>query len=519
MPMAETPTLRSNVPLFALTGVALSVGWGIRGNFGHEFGAMIPGALAAIALAVMSGREDWWHRVAYFAMFGALGWSFGGSISYMQVIAYTHSGHSPSVLYGFAGLFVIGFLWASLGGAGTALPAVLDRERLTELFAPISAVLLAWWIMEAFVEPFLHRQGFSLNWYDADWPGALAAVVAALGFAALRGRIDRATSLILHLALGWWIAFLLLVVTLHLRMTPPRGDNWAGCLGLLAGLLVYCRRHDLREITRAALVTGFLGGIGFAAASMLKLVEVTSGYDTNWHSILEQTTGLFNGLALAVALLPLVRNGPVLVDSPRTRRWTEVYAVAFVLILVTYLNLRKSPSTWINAKAAPAAMHGLPFSVWFNLAYGLLAIAVIVPLARHLRRPLALIPASPLGRAQWLFLVFLWWMVVGNFERALVGLTAQRLVTEGVIHVNAVCCTLLILLIPDAGRNFVPVEISRPHFRMRRFVLLGTLCAVLSIVADWAIVRSLYGDRFAGYAGRAIRFGPNATTAPKPGRM
>src|SRR6516162_1657889 len=108
---------------YVLVALSLSIGWGIRGNFGHEYGAMIPGALAAMAVALFSGRDDWQRRVAYFAMFGALGWSFGGSISYMQVVGYTHSGHSLSVFYGFACLFVIGFLWAALGGAGTAFPA------------------------------------------------------------------------------------------------------------------------------------------------------------------------------------------------------------------------------------------------------------------------------------------------------------------------------------------------------------------------------------------------------------
>src|SRR5438093_6345098 len=127
-------------------GLSLSIGWGIRGNFGHEYGAMIPGALAAMAVVLLSARADWWRRVAYFGFFGALGWSFGGSISYMQVIGYTHSGHSPSVAYGFACLFVIGFLWAAIGGAGTALPALLDRDRLTEFFIPLSVVFAAWWI-------------------------------------------------------------------------------------------------------------------------------------------------------------------------------------------------------------------------------------------------------------------------------------------------------------------------------------------------------------------------------------
>jgi len=99
----EPTTMEKAVPSRAwtfllLTGLSLWLGWGIRGNFGHEYGAMMPGALAAMAAVLLSGRDDWHPRIAYFAMFAALGWSFGGSISYMQVVGYTHSGHSPSVL-------------------------------------------------------------------------------------------------------------------------------------------------------------------------------------------------------------------------------------------------------------------------------------------------------------------------------------------------------------------------------------------------------------------------------------
>ena len=116
-----------------LVALSLSIGWGVRGNWGHEYGAMLPGALAAMAAVLVSGRDDWYRRVGFFAFFGAVGWSFGGSISYMQVIAYTHSGDSASVLYGMACLFLIGFIWAAFGGAGTALPAFLNRQRLTEM--------------------------------------------------------------------------------------------------------------------------------------------------------------------------------------------------------------------------------------------------------------------------------------------------------------------------------------------------------------------------------------------------
>ena len=47
------------------------------------------------------------------------------------------------------------------------------------------------------------------------------------------------------MAVGWWLAFLLLPNLLGLRMTPPRGDNWAGCLGMTLGLLVFLYARKL----------------------------------------------------------------------------------------------------------------------------------------------------------------------------------------------------------------------------------------------------------------------------------
>jgi len=80
-----TPGLAPLAILFV--ALALSIGWGVRGNWGHEYGAMIPGALAAMAAVLVSGRDDWQRRIPFFAFFGAIGWAFGGSISYMQGIA------------------------------------------------------------------------------------------------------------------------------------------------------------------------------------------------------------------------------------------------------------------------------------------------------------------------------------------------------------------------------------------------------------------------------------------------
>ena len=104
-------------------------------------------------------------------------------------------------------------------------------------------------------------------------------------------------------------------------------------------------------------------------------------------------------------------------------------------------------------------------------------------------------------------------MVIGNFERALVGFKDQRLVTEGVIHLNALICIVILL---TADRLLVPgtaVNQREPvPARWGRLVAMGAGAALIAVLVDWAIVRGLYGDRFADHARLSIRFGPNATT-------
>src|SRR5205807_133657 len=104
------------------------------------------------------------------------------------------------VIYGFACLFVIGFLWAAIGGAGTALPAFLSRERLTELIPPLLTVLAFWWVRDLVeihyiaVDP-AFRQNDPLYWNDTDWTAALLAIFAVLVYALIRRNFDKACSL------------------------------------------------------------------------------------------------------------------------------------------------------------------------------------------------------------------------------------------------------------------------------------------------------------------------------------
>jgi len=523
--------------MLLLGGLSLSIGWGIRGNFGHEYGAMIPGALAAMAVVLVSGREDWRRRVAYFGFFGAIGWSFGGSISYMQVIAYTHSGHLSSVIYGFACLFVIGFLWGAMGGAGTALPACLDRRRLTELFGPLIAVFIAWTLQDIAmalgrVDEGAHRHESWWYWYDTDWVAATLAIPAVLIYAVVRGRLCTGTRLVLYSAIGWWAAFAFFLFVnevvlrntpYQFRMTPPRGDNWAGATGMTIGILVFLLRNGLGPAALATLISGFIGGLGFSGATLIKLLAMKTGWQTNWHSVLEQTYGFINGIGVAVAMGVLASRTERVGDEPPERRWTEVFSGGFVLLGITYVNLVKNVENYIEQKppAIPAVMYGLHAFWWFNIGYLALAIAVVWLMVRHLRRPLPLIPTSWLGRGQWLYIVFLWWMVIGNLMRAIPPFNPQRLITEGVIHMNAVLCTLLIVLRAPDSRSAPRSPLTRYTRAIGRAAWIGILGMIVSVAIETGITRLAYGNQRAPHAGLHIRFGPNATvtkTKPKPGQ-
>ena len=111
-----------------LSGLAMSVGWGFRGDYGHEAGAMVPGALLGLAICLASGRADWWQRATIMAFCGAVGWAFGGQMSYGKVVGYTAASSLLDVAYGYCSLFLIGGLWAGIGSAILAMSITQSRS-------------------------------------------------------------------------------------------------------------------------------------------------------------------------------------------------------------------------------------------------------------------------------------------------------------------------------------------------------------------------------------------------------
>jgi hypothetical protein len=237
---------------------------------------------------------------------------------------------------------------------------------------------------------------------------------------------------------------------------------------------------------------------------------------TNWHSILEQSYGLINGLGVAVAMCMVLRFAPRQSDDPPKERWTEAWSVFFVLVIITYVNIVKELEDWVSNKAMPAQLYFLTAEGWFDLFYAGIAIVAVILLCRQLKRGLPMLTMNWLGRGQLLYLALLWWMMLGDLGKEITGFTPQRLITEGVIFVNCLLCTLMVLLWTGTRRDFQPSPPPNYGPMIRKTVVAGLLVWAVSSVVYWGIVRATWANKPVATWDVHIRFGPhNTSNRPK----
>ena len=333
------------------------------------------------------------------------------------------------------------------------------------------------------------------------------------------------------------------------RLAPPRGDSWSNILGCYIGLLLYFRKTGQKPVVFAALLSGALGGLALTTAQFVKVLCVSPGNpvltnnaaviefwkhwrSANWHSIaLEQFAGVLYGLAIVIPLGILASRLPVRRDEPRVRPWTEIFSVVFVFNILTYINIVKNVRDWTEARPVGPGMFRsvaeflraplignitLSAWTWFTLMWlGFTACTVWV-LVRHRKQPVSLVASAWLGKGQLLYLMFLWLIVIANFTKAVVAFSDGRIATEGMVMVNALICTVLIL-------GYARPQDETPAIREANFGRLTRQSAALLcilLVATVTIyttgIRALYGNQWTGWGGNNLRFGANADWRAKP---
>jgi hypothetical protein len=270
--------------------ITMSLGWGLRGSIGGgPFGAMIPGALVALALCLLLGHDE--KDVGLVAAFGAVGIGFGGEMTYGQTVGAILKPSAYS--WGLTGLTLKGAIWGLLGGAilGIALsPQRPSRKKLS----------------------------------------------IALGL----------------LAAGTWIGWRLInepkLIYFSDRINKPRAEIWAGFLVGTLFLLAYLLKEGIGKVPlRFALWGALGGGIGFGGGgSIFALAQILhfgpKGY--SWWKTMELTFGFFFGLVLGWCSWQLRREiqGPSTAaqTEPRgtTKPWLPLLVIVALIGFVVWLD-------------------------------------------------------------------------------------------------------------------------------------------------------------------------------------
>jgi hypothetical protein len=496
-----------------LSGLAMSVGWGFRGDYGHEAGAMVPGALLGLAICLASGRPDWWRRASIMAMCGAIGWAFGGQMSYARITGYTASSSLPDVAYGYACLFLIGGLWAGIGSGILALGVTQSRSYLECFVGPLVALWLVWFAMD--LSGLTERLVRAWYLHDTDWVAALSALLVAGAYAITISRSRPACTLIISLAAGWWAGYVILTALLRLHMTPPRSDNWSGCVGLFVALVLYL----IYQKNRAALIVtlwGFLaGGVGFAVGDFVNMLgraqwgpighfAALQGLD--YWKWMEQLFGLIMGLGVGLAFLRNVRRRLLPPTEEQESRNLNTVALLFLLLVMMWSNLFKNVRNWAKGNAIPEQLFGVPTGWWFLLVGLLLSATVLVAIVRHHRQALPLAPAGAFGRGQMLFLIILWVAIVGAFTQAFPGMAGKGVF---LVHlsfwITGGICSLIVLGLsgrPASGGEPLSSQGSLPasdHFgRLGALYWISWLLIPVLIIVLAYLTASLSNEPLSG---------------------
>lgn len=265
-------------PGVAWAAAAGGLGWGIRGQYGHETGAMIAGLLVAMALACRwcAGWDA--LATARIVAWTAIATGFGGSMTYGQTLGLTQNaellGRRDALAWGLLGTTVKGGVWIGFTGLflGMGLGGVDYRPRDilgAMLGALVCFALGVWWLNEPY-DPAQRRLPaiyFSATW---DWYPQAGSE--------LRPRRE--------VWGGLWLAWLALW-------------GWAG----------WWRRDGLAR--RLALWGVLAGGAGFTLGQLVQVLHAwyPAWFDStwmrpltrhlNWWNLMETTFGLVWGGVLA----------------------------------------------------------------------------------------------------------------------------------------------------------------------------------------------------------------------------
>ena len=257
-------------PLVPMCFAALAggMGWGIRGQYGHETGAMLAGLLVALVVVYFFAYEFSSIDAAKAVALATVAIGFGGSMTYGQTLGLTQDapliGNIAALRWGLIGTFIKGSIWIGFFGLflglGLGGKKYSPIEIILILFVSVFFLYLGIYILNEPFDP--ENKELPFIYFSDDWywePG---------------------------------------------ENLKPRREQWGGLVLALSFLLSYISIVKKDILARNMTVWGmFAGGIGFTLgqcvqayhawnADVIKNGFLSSIYPyINWWNMMEITFG------------------------------------------------------------------------------------------------------------------------------------------------------------------------------------------------------------------------------------
>ena len=275
---SDSPPVWQPILLAALAG---GMGWGIRGQYGHETGAMIAGLLVSLTLVFLMCPHASLLPAARAVAFGTIAMGFGGTMTYGQTIGLTQNaaviGNWDALRWGMLGLGIKGGIWIGFAGLFLGMGLGGTRYRVREiLLLMLGMLVLCWiglWVLNRPFDPankILPRIYFSASW---------------------RWQPD-----------------------VDVAQLKPRPEYWGGLLFALLGAWVWAGWVRRDRLARNLALWGVIGGLGFPIGQTLQAYHAwnrelfQTGFwaqlepHMNWWNWMETTFGTVMGACLGLGL-------------------------------------------------------------------------------------------------------------------------------------------------------------------------------------------------------------------------
>jgi len=344
-----------------LGGMAGGLGWGIRGQYGHETGAMIAGLLVSLVLVLRfcpTANAGWAARAV---AWGTVAIGIGGSMTYGQTVGLTHDepliGNWAALNWGMLGLAIKGGAWIGFAGLFLGMGLGGTRYALGELLllmlGLVGLFVAGVWLLNNPFDP-EHRAlplvYFSDHWRwepDSDlrprrevWGGLWCALLGAIVYAAWRRRDRLAWRLALWGILAGAIGFPLgqCVQAFHAWNPDLFKSGWAAQLaphmnwwnwmetvfgatfGAVLGLGAWMHRREIRPENAVAKPSLHLGKEVGLAVLHVTLLTAASFSD-------RPVAELYQEFGLVLVTLPIVA-----IAGGRLWAWLVIFPITLIPI-------------------------------------------------------------------------------------------------------------------------------------------------------------------------------------------